>query len=82
MTGWIFVESIEPFTTESLEKCWSWLSKPCDKVDRATNTRTEATLWILFYYFMQEFLLFSIPVCGKDDAMFWEFFWHGIADND
>lgn len=71
VTRGIFVETVEPFTAEALEKCRSWLSKSCEEINRPTDTHTESALWIFLHYFVQKFFLFSISVCCKDDAVLW-----------
>lgn len=78
----IFVETIEPFTTESLEKYWSRGTKPCYQIYRASYTQSDTAVRKFMEYLCEEFFLFSASVCGEDDTMMREIIRDAIADDD
>lgn len=82
MSFWVFYQSIEPLTTKPLKECRCWTSETSDEINRTSHTDGEPTVGKFLHYFCEEHLLFSISVCRKDDAMFWELFRTSVCDNN
>jgi hypothetical protein len=78
----VFVETIEPFTTESLEKYGGRCTKSCYQIYRTSYAQCDTTVRKFMQYLCEEFFLFSASVCSEDDAMMRQIIRDAIADDD
>lgn len=82
MPLWIFVQTIEPFSSKFLEKYWSRRTKTCYQIYRTSYAQGDTTVRKFMEYICEEFFLFSVSMCGEDDTMMRQIIRGTITDDD